>query len=178
MKTVKILDKEFYLSISRNEIQQAITNVAKQMNSDLANEDVVFIGILNGSFLFAADLYKQIEFLSKISFLKVASYEGTNTTGKVKKLIGLNEDLENKTVVVLEDIIDSGITLEAIQAQLQEYKPKQVLLATLLFKPKAFQKNYKIHYVGKEIPNEFIVGYGLDYDGFGRNLPDIYSLVK
>ncbi|MBN2892045.1 MAG: hypoxanthine phosphoribosyltransferase [Bacteroidales bacterium] len=177
MKTVQVLDKKFYLSISHEQIQVAITKVAEQMNEDLKNEDVIFLGILNGAFLFAADLFKQINFDTQISFLKVASYSGTSTSGTVKRLIGLNEDIENKTVVVLEDIIDSGITMEYLLKQLKGYDPKEIKIATLLFKPEAFVKDYNIDYIGMEIPNDFIVGYGLDYDGYGRNLKDIYTLL-
>ena len=178
MKTVQVLDKKFYQTISYDEIQFAITKMANQMNKDMKNKDVIFLGILNGAFLFAADLFKQIEFDSQISFLKVASYAGTSTSGTIKRLIGLNEDIANKTVVVLEDIIDSGITMDFLLKQLRGYEPKEVLIATMLYKPEAFEKNYKIHYIGLEIPNDFIVGYGLDYDGFGRNLKDIYTLLE
>lgn len=178
METVKVLDKTFYKTISYEEIQEAISKVAVRMNNDLKNEDVIFLGILNGAFLFAADLFKQIEFDSQISFLKVASYTGTSTSGNVKRLIGLNEDIANKTVVVLEDIIDSGITMDYLLKQLKGYEPKQILIGTMLFKPSAFEKDYDIHYIGLEIPNDFIVGYGLDYDGFGRNLKNIYTLLE
>lgn len=178
MKTVQVLDKKFYLSISHDKIQEAITEVAENINKDLGNEDVIFLGILNGAFLFAADLFKQIDFDTQISFLKVASYSGTSTSGNVKRLIGLNEDVANKTVVVLEDIIDSGITMDYLLKQLKGYEPKEIRIATLLFKPEAFEKDYKIDYIGMEIPNDFIVGYGLDYDGFGRNLKDIYTLLE
>lgn len=178
MKTVQVLDKKFYKSISHEQIQEAITKVATKMNEELKNEDVIFLGILNGAFLFAADLFKQIEFDTQITFLKVASYQGTSTSGKVKRLIGINEDIENKTVVILEDIIDTGITMDYILKQLRGYEPKDIKIATLLFKPDAFVKDFEIDYVAMDIPNEFIVGYGLDYDGYGRNLKDIYTLLE
>ncbi len=178
MKTVQVLDKKFSLSISEKEIQEAITKLADRINEDLKNQDVIFLGILNGAFLFAADLFRQINFDCQISFLKVASYVGTSQSGTVKRLIGINEDIYNKTVVILEDIIDTGTTMENLIKQLLGYEPKQILIATFLFKPDAFLKNYDIHYIGMKIPNEFIVGYGLDYNGFGRNLKDIYTLIK
>ncbi len=178
MDTVKVLDKTFSKTISHEQIQEAITKVATKMNQDLAGEDVIFLGILNGAFLFAADLFKQIELESQITFLKVASYQGTSSSGKVKRLIGVNEDIENKTVVILEDIIDSGITMDYILKQLRGYEPKEIKIATLLFKPDAFEKDFDIDYIAIEIPNDFIVGYGLDYDGYGRNLKNIYTLVK
>ncbi len=128
--------------------------------------------------MFASDLFKQITFPCKITFLKLASYQGTQSTGVVKSLIGLNENIKNKIVVVLEDIVDTGETLENIICQLKGYEPAEIRIATFLFKPLAYKKNLKLHYVGMEIPNDFIVGYGLDYDGYGRNLPEIYSLVN
>lgn len=178
METVQVLDKTFKKSISYEQIQEAISRLSEQMNTDLEGEDVIFLGILNGAFLFAADLFKLINLKAQITFLKVASYQGTSSSGKVKRLIGVNEDIENKTVVILEDIIDSGITMDYILKQLKGYEPKEIKIATLLFKPEAFVKDFKIDYVAIEIPNEFIVGYGLDYDGYGRNLKNIYTLVK
>ncbi|MBN2663321.1 MAG: hypoxanthine phosphoribosyltransferase [Bacteroidales bacterium] len=178
METVQVLDKTFTKSISHEQIQEAISRLADQMNKDLAGKDVIFLGILNGAFLFAADLFKLIDLKAQITFLKVASYQGTSSSGKVKRLIGVNEDIENKTVVILEDIIDSGITVDYILKQLKGYEPKEIKIATLMFKPEAFVKDFKIDYVAIEIPNEFIVGYGLDYDGYGRNLKDIYTLLK
>ncbi len=178
MDTVKILDKTFSKSISYEEIKAAIDKVATQMNEELEGKDVIFLGILNGAFMFAADLMKKITIDCQISFLKVASYQGTSSSGTVKRLIGVNEDIENKTVVIIEDIIDSGITMEYLLKQLKGYEPKEIKIATLLLKPEAIKVNLDIDYVAIEIPNEFIVGYGLDYDGYGRNLKDIYTLVQ
>lgn len=178
MSKIKILDKEFEVSIKETEIQAAVTKMAVQLNNDLKGKEVIFIGILNGSFMFASDLFKQIKLDCRITFVKVASYQGTISTGTVKSLIGINENIKGKVVVVLEDIIDSGETLENIICQLKGYEPEQILIATFLFKPNAFKKDYKIDYIAIKIPNDFIVGYGLDYDGFGRNLPEIYTLVK
>ena len=178
MDTVKILDKEFELFISESKINEVISSLAEQITKDLADTDPVFLGILNGAFLFASDLLKQIKFPCIISFLKLATYQGTISTGKVKRLIGINEDLKNKTVIILEDIIDTGFTLQQIKKQLVGYEPKEIKVATLFFKPNAYQTNDKIDYIGMEIPNNFIVGYGLDYNGYGRNLTSVYKLKK
>jgi len=178
METVKVLDKTFSKSISSEEIAEKIALMAKKMNEDLKGKDVIFFGILNGAFLFAADLFRQIDIDCQITFLKIASFQGTTSSGNVKRLIGINENIENKTVVILEDIIDSGISIDYIVKQLKGYEPKEIMIATLLFKPEAYQKDYKVDYVAIEIPNDFIVGYGLDYDGYGRNLKDIYTLVE
>jgi len=177
MNTVQLLDKKFEISIPDSEIQLAIEKVAKKMNADLKDKKVIFIAILNGSFLFAADLFRQINFNCEITFLKVASYEGTTSTGKIKRLIGLSQDIKDYTVVILEDIVDTGNTIENILKQLNGYEPAEIKIATLLLKPDVYKKDAKIDYVGIEIPNDFIVGYGLDYEGFGRNLKDIYTLV-
>lgn len=178
MKSIKIYDKEFEVSINSNNIQEAINKMALKINSELAKKDVVFIGILNGSFMFASDLFRKIEFNCKITFVKVASYQGTSSSGVIKSLIGINENIKGKTVVVLEDIIDTGETLENIICQLKGFEPEEIKIATFLFKPLAFKKSFKIDYIGIEVPNDFIVGYGLDYNGIGRNYPEIYSLVK
>lgn len=177
-KKIKVLDKEFEIFIESEEIQRTIANLAEKLNQDLKGKDVIFLGILNGSFMFASDLYKLIDVPSQISFLKLASYQGTSTSGTVKRLIGINEDLAGKTVVVLEDIVDTGITIENIIKQLRGYEPAEIKLATFLFKPAAMKTNVKLDYVGIEIPNDFIIGYGLDYDGFGRNLGDIYKIIQ
>jgi hypoxanthine phosphoribosyltransferase len=179
MKQVKIHDKEFKLFISHEKIQSVVEEMATKMNKELAGKDPLFLCILNGSFMFAAELFKRIEFVeTEISFVKLASYQGDQSTGKVKQLIGLNENIEGRTVVVLEDIVDTGITIENIQQQLAGLKPKEVQVATLLLKPDALQREVDLKYVGMEIPNDFIVGYGLDYDGLGRNLIDIYTVIK
>ena len=179
-KRVQILDKTFELSISSEKISKAVEELGDRINHDLANsgKEIVFIGILNGSFMFAADLFKKINLPCRITFLKLASYSGTHSTGVVKSLIGIKENLKDKIVVVLEDIVDSGVTLENIICQLRGFQPADIKLVTFLFKPDALVKDIKIDYVGIKIPNDFIVGYGLDYDGYGRNLPEIYSLVK
>jgi hypoxanthine phosphoribosyltransferase len=179
MKQVKIHDKEFKLFISHEKIQSVVEEMAEKMNHDLAGKDPLFLCILNGSFMFAAELFKRIDMVeAEISFVKLASYQGDQTTGSVKQLIGLNENIENRTVVILEDIVDTGITIDNIQEQLRGLNPKEVHVATLLLKPDALQKDVELKYVGIEIPNDFIVGYGLDYDGLGRNLIDIYSVIQ
>ncbi len=179
MKQVKILDKKFKLYIPYEKIRSEVEKIAEHMNNDLNGKNPLFICILNGSFMFAAELFKRINLLdSEITFVKLASYEGEKTTGKVKQLIGINENIEGRTVVVLEDIVDTGITIDNILKQLQELKPKEVKIATLLLKPDALQKKVQLDYVGLEIPNDFIVGYGLDYNGYGRNLLDIYSVIN
>lgn len=179
MGNIKILDKEFELFIPYEKIRAVIEKIADEMNQDLKDKNPLFLCILNGSFMFATEVFKRIAWLdAEISFVKLASYEGTTTTGKVKELIGLNESLEGRTVVVLEDIVDTGITIEKVIKQLESHNPKEVQVATLLLKPEALQKDVELKYVGLEIPNEFIVGYGLDYDGRGRNLIDIYKVVE
>ncbi|MGQ1787295.1 MULTISPECIES: hypoxanthine phosphoribosyltransferase [unclassified Saccharicrinis] len=178
MKRIKLLDREFELSLSYKEIDGAIEKIADKMNKELAGVDPLMICILNGSFMFAADLMKKVNFPCKISFVKLSSYEGTGTTGTVKELIGLTENIEGRTVVILEDIIDTGITIEKIIKQLEGYKPKDLKIASMLFKPEACKADINVDYIGLEIPNDFIVGYGLDYDGYGRNLPDIYTVVE
>lgn len=179
MKKVKIHDKTFQLFIPYEKIRATVERMAEKMNNDLNGKKPLFICILNGSFMFAAELFKRIDLIdSEISFVKLASYNGEQTTGNVKQLIGLNEKIEGRTVVVLEDIVDSGITIDNIQDQLKKLKPKKVSVATLLLKPDALIKEVELDYVGLEIPNDFIVGYGLDYDGYGRNLNDIYSVIN
>ncbi|MEN8120126.1 MAG: hypoxanthine phosphoribosyltransferase [Bacteroidota bacterium] len=177
-KRVKVLDKEFEVFIKHKQIQKAIEKVAENINNDLGEKDVIFLGILNGAFMFASDLYKNLTFNSQISFLKLASYSGTSSSGNVKRLIGVNEDLKDKTVVIIEDIIDTGITIDNIIKQLSGYEPAEIKIATFLFKPDAYQTNIPIDYIGMEIPNDFIIGYGLDYNGFGRNLKHIYKIVE
>jgi len=177
MKEVKLKDKEFRVSIPAEKIQEVIAEMAAKINNDYKGKNVpLFISILNGSFMFTADLLKHISFNCEITFLKLSSYQGTSTTGTVKQLIGVNEKIADRDIVVLEDIVDTGITLEQIIEQLKIYNPSSVKVASLLFKPAAYQKSINIDYVGMEIPNDFIIGYGLDYDGLGRNLADIYTL--
>ena len=179
MKDIKIYDKKFRLFIPNEKITDTIEKMADKMNRDLAGKSPLFICILNGSFIFAAELFKKISIMdSEISFIRLASYEGDTTTGNVRQLIGLNENIEGRTVVVLEDIVDSGITLDHIYNMLNMMHPARLITATLLLKPDALKLQLCPDYVGIEIPNDFIVGFGLDYNGFGRNLSDIYSVIN
>ena len=177
-KIVQVHDRYFEPFISEEAIQKEVTRLALEMNQDLAGKDPIFLGILNGAFMFASDLYKQLTFPCQITFLKLASYSGTESTGSVKQLIGINRDLKDRVVVVLEDIVDTGVTLETIIRQLSGYEPQEIRVATFLHKPDATVKEVKLDYVGMEIPNDFILGYGLDYDGYGRNFREIYQLVN
>ncbi len=176
MEKVRILDKQFRLFITPEEIRDIVREMAGKINRDLAGKEVIFVGILNGVFIFAADLFRQIHLDARITFLRLASYQGTQSTGRVKQLIGLSEDLKDRTVVVIEDIVDTGTTLDHIIRQLNSFQPAEIRIATLLLKPEVYHHNIPLDYVGKEIPNRFIIGYGLDYDGYGRNLEGIYVL--
>jgi hypoxanthine phosphoribosyltransferase len=179
MKRIQLWDKEFEISYPYEEIQAAIRKMAVQMKADLEGKNALFVCILNGSFMFAADLMKELELNdAEITFLKLASYSGTSSSGDIKELIGLNENIQGRTVVVLEDIVDTGHTIADVITQLTKKGAREVKIATLLFKPDAMKVNVHLNYVGLVIPNDFIVGYGLDYDRRGRNLKDIYTLVK
>jgi hypoxanthine phosphoribosyltransferase len=179
MKTVKLKDREFRVSIPAEKLDKVITQMAEKMNEDLKGKDPLFICILNGAFMFASDLMKQITVENaQITFMRLSSYEGgLSTTGKVKKLMGFTEDLKDRTVVLLEDIVDTGITISNTLEQIKDYEAKEILVATMLFKPEALKRDIKIDYVGMEIPNDFIVGRGLDYDNIGRNLTDVYTVI-
>lgn len=179
MKRIKLWDKEFEISLSNADIQLAIKQMADKMKSDLEGKEALFICILNGAFMFAAELMKELELTdAEISFLKLASYSGTSSTGEVKELIGLNEEIAGRTVVVLEDIVDSGYTVQQVIGQLISKGAKEVKIAALIFKPDALKVDIKLDYTGIRIPNDFIVGFGLDYNRRGRNFKDIYTLVK
>jgi hypoxanthine phosphoribosyltransferase len=177
MENVKIKDKEFALFIPEAKILEQIGRVAEEINRDLADKNPLFVCVLNGAFMFAADLMKRVDISSEISFVKLSSYKGTASTGKLKELIGLQEDIEGRSVVVVEDIVDTGHTMVSVIEQLKQKKPADVRIATLLYKPNALKVELKLDYVAMEIPNDFILGYGLDYDGYGRNLADIYKIV-
>ncbi len=176
---VKLGDKTFVPYLTEEKIAAAVKVVAKQINADYVGKNPLFLVILNGSFLFAADLLRAIDSEGcEVSFVKFSSYEGTESTGKVKELIGLNEHLDGRDVIIVEDIVDTGNTIVQMMDDLAKRNPASVRIAALLFKPEAYKKDVKIDYVGMEIPNAFIVGYGLDYDGLGRNLKDIYVIKK
>lgn len=178
MSIIKVHDKQFQPYINQEQLQARIKELAAQLNKDLAGTKPLFIAILNGSFMFAADVFKYLEIDAEICFIKLASYKGTKSTGNVVTAIGLDEDLFGRTVVILEDIVDTGKTLSQFLPQLEHQHPKQLLIASLLHKPEALQHPVKIDYLGFSVPNKFLLGYGLDYDGLGRNLPEIYQLVE
>jgi hypoxanthine phosphoribosyltransferase len=179
MKRIKLWDKEFEISLPNADIELAIKQMANKIQIDLKGKEVLFICILNGAFMFASELLKEVELDdAEISFLKLASYSGIGSTGEIKELIGVNEVITGRTVVILEDIVDTGYTIKNIIEQVIAKGAKEVRIATLLFKPDALKVDIKLDYVGIEIPNDFIVGFGLDYDRRGRNFKDIYTLVK
>ena len=178
MDKIKVRDRELTVSIPEAKILQRVAEVAAQINNDLKNENPLFLAVLNGSFVFAADLMRCMEMPCEISFVRMASYEGTSSTGKVKQLIGLKEEIKGRTVVIVEDIIDSGLTMKNLLATLEEKQPKDIRIAALLVKPGNLQVDLDIPYCCFDIPNDFIVGYGLDYDGEGRNLRSIYTVVE
>lgn len=176
MASVKIKDKVFNLSIPEETIIGQVKRVAAEINRDLADSNPIFLCVLNGAFMFAGDLMKHVNIPSEISFVKLSSYSGTESTGRVKQLIGLSDTLRGRTVVIVEDIVDTGLTMLRLLDLIREHEPKEVRICSLLVKPDKLKVNLHIDYVAMEIPNEFIVGYGLDYDGQGRNLPAIYTV--
>ena len=178
MQLITLKDKQFKPYIASEKIMEAVKNIAKKINEDLKNDKPLFLVVLNGSFMFASDLLKEITFNCEISFIKVASYHGTSSSGTVTEIIGLTEDVSKRTVVILEDIVDTGTTLEKLINVLSKKDIKQYKIATVFFKPGQYKKEMKIDYVGMEIGDDFIVGYGLDYDGLGRNLKDVYILAN
>lgn len=177
-RTIRVKDKDFSIFIKADEIDSAVKKLADQINIDVKDEDPIFLVILNGAFMFAADLLKKVNIKCSVSFVKLASYSGTQSSNMVKELIGLTENIEGRSVIIVEDIIDTGKTLEVLLNKLKDLGVGKVRLAALLHKPDAFLASYPIDYVGINIPNEFIVGYGLDYDGYARNFPDIYKIVE
>ena len=179
MKTISLLDQKFRMSISRKQVLSSIEQIADRINSDYAGKEILIIAVLNGAFMFTAELVRKLKPLCRISFVKVASYQGDTSEGIVRELIGLKEDLNGKHVILVDDIVDTGFTLAHIMKQIKTtYKPASVAVASLLFKPQAYRKSIAIDYVGIEIPNDFVVGWGLDYNGYGRNFEDIYVIIK
>lgn len=175
MKTVQIKDKEFRIYLTAAQIDVAVEKVAARINADLAEKNPIFVCVLNGAFVYAADLYRKITIPSQITFMRMKSYTGMQSSGTVKTIASLHESMVDRTVVVVEDIVDTGYTMQRMIAQLHDLGAKEVYVTTLLRKPDACKvPDLKIDYVALEIPNDFIVGYGLDYDEEGRNLPDIY----
>jgi len=176
MKTLKIKDKVFVKYINHKEIISAIDKLAYQLNRDYKGVTPVFIGILNGAFMFTADLLKKFNEECELTFMALSSYAGTKSTGEVEVIIGLRKNIKNRSVIILEDIVDSGTTISYLFSELYKYEPKDVKVVTLLLKPDALKTDVRPDYTGIEIPNDFIVGYGLDYEGFGRNHKDIYKI--
>jgi len=174
---IQLHDKKFIPFISAKEIDAAIAKMAQEVAADLDQEIPLFVGVLNGAFMVVSDFMKHYQKNCEVSFVKMASYEGMSTTNEVKKLIGINQDLTGRTVVIIEDIVDTGNTLVELKAMFEAQNVKELKIATLFLKPEAYTKDIKIDYIGIEIPNKFIVGFGLDYDGLGRNIPEIYQLA-
>lgn len=178
MGPIKIHDKKFKISYPESEILERVKAVADRINKDMAGKNPLFLAVLNGSFIFAADLMRMITIPCEISFVKLASYQGTMSTGKIKEVIGINEDISGRTVIIVEDIVESGLTMKRMIDSLGTRNPESVHICTLLLKPEKLTVDLNIEYAAMEIPNDFIVGYGLDYNQQGRNLRDIYTLVE
>jgi len=176
MKKIKIKDKTFETYLTEGQIKQRIEELGVQIGADFEGEELVILGVLNGSFVVMADLVRTIPLPLSCEFIKISSYSGMESTGKVMEVIGIPASIEGKNVLVVEDIVDTGNSMAYLKKQLESLYPKRIAIATLLFKKEAFLFNYPLDYVGFEIPNKFVVGFGLDYDGEGRNYPDIYQL--
>jgi hypoxanthine phosphoribosyltransferase len=177
MSKIKVHDKEFVPYLTSKEIEEQVARVAAEINRDYKDKKPLFIAILNGAFIFAADLFKQIDIEAEIAFIKLASYKGVKSSGKVITAIGLDADLYGRDVIIVEDIVDTGKTLSQFLPQLDHHHPASLKIAALLHKPEAMIHPIKIDYLGFTIPNKFVLGYGLDYDGLGRNIKEIYQLV-
>lgn len=178
MKAITVNDRKFAVSIPEADILRQVSRVASEINRDYADKKPVFLAVLNGSFMFAADLLREISLDCEIHFVKMTSYLGTQSTGEVHDLIGITGNIENRDIIIVEDIIESGLTMQHMLSTLAQYKPSSISICSLLVKPEKIKVPLDIKYVAFEISNDFIVGYGLDYDGSARNLRDIYSLVK
>ncbi|MEY4594666.1 MAG: hypothetical protein RIQ47_1076 [Bacteroidota bacterium] len=176
MKRITIKDKTFEVNISATEIQARIKELARQIDADFTGKKPLFVVVLNGAFLFASDVFRQISTDCEIGFIRVSSYAGTQSTGHIKSVLGLTQDISGRSVIILEDIVDSGDTAVYLIEELKKSSPASIRFATLLFKPAALRHDFRPDYVGFEVPNDFLVGYGLDYDGYGRNLNEIYKL--
>lgn len=178
METLQVKDKKFAVSIPEREILRQVKRVAEEINRDYAGREPLFLAVLNGSFIFAADLMREVRLAAQVSFVKLASYEGTSSTGAVSEVIGLNADVEGRDIVIVEDIIDSGLTMRHLTEMLAKCHPRSVEICSLLVKPENLKVDLDIRYRCFDIPNDFILGYGLDYDGYGRNTRDIYTVVE
>jgi hypoxanthine phosphoribosyltransferase len=178
LQTIKIHDKVFVKTITREDIDREVKKVAEMINRDYAGKRPLLLGVLNGSFMFVADLMKHLDIECEISFVKLSSYQGTATTGVIREVIGLSEDIAGRDVIVIEDIVDTGITMQRMLETLGERNPASVAIASLFLKPARLKVPVDVKYSAFTIPDRFIVGYGLDYDGLGRNLPDVYDVVE
>ena len=176
MKKIQIKDKTFETYLTEGQIKQRIEELGVQIGADFVGEELLILGVLNGSFVFMADLVRTIPLPLSCEFIKISSYSGMESTGKVMEVIGIPASIEGKSVLVVEDIVDTGNSMAYLKRQLESLHPKRIAIATLLFKKEAFLFNYPLDYVGFEIPNKFVVGFGLDYNGEGRNYPNIYQL--
>lgn len=174
----KILDQQFDILITSEKIENRISEMANQINLEYRDKDPLFLSILNGAFIFTADLFREITIPAEVSFIKLKSYRKMETSGKVKELIGLEHNIFNRNIIIVEDIVDTGKTLHHILEEFKELGSKSIEILTLLYKPEANKIPLDLKYIGFEIPNDFVVGYGLDYDGYGRNLKDIYKVVS
>lgn len=174
----KLNDKSFNKFILNEDIQSKVCELAERLNTDLAGKKPLFVVVLNGAFIFASDLLKKVTIDCEIAFVKLSSYHGTQSSGVVQQIIGLDLDIKGRTIVIIEDIVDTGLTLEHFRLTLNKMEPEKVLVATCLLKPEAFKDKFPIDYLCFSIPNEFVVGYGLDYDGLGRNSSDIYKIAE
>ena len=175
---MKIKDKEFSIFIDKDKIAKRVAELGQQISQDYKDKNPLFIAVLNGCFMFAGDLMKYVSIPAEISFIKLNSYTKTHSSGKVKELVGLDENIFGRNLVIIEDIVDTGLTIHHLLEEFRELGPKSIEVATLLHKPEATVKKLQLKYIGFEIPKEFVVGYGLDYDGLGRNLNDIYTLAN
>lgn len=178
MDTIQVHDKVFAPSIPAEEIMQQVRRVAEEINKDYEGQQPLFLVVLNGAFVFAADLMREITVPAEVSFVKLASYEGTSSTGTVREVIGLNTDITGRPIIIVEDIVESGITMAHMIETLKKQNPKSIDICTLLVKPEKLEVKLDIRYTAMEIPNDFILGYGLDYNGLGRGLKDIYTIVQ
>ncbi|MBQ9362209.1 MAG: hypoxanthine phosphoribosyltransferase [Bacteroidaceae bacterium] len=175
---IQVRDKQFAVSIPEEKIREQVKRVAAEINRDYAGQHPIFLAVLNGSFIFAADLLREVTLPCEVSFVRLASYEGMGSTGEIREIMGLNVDITGRPVIVVEDIVDTGLTMAHMLETLRKQNPANIDICTLLLKPGKLQVNLDIRYCCMEIPNDFIVGYGLDYDGYGRNTKDIYTLVE
>lgn len=178
MATIQVFDKKFEPYLSAAQIDEQIKRLGREINADYEGKKPLFIAILNGSFMFASDLFKELTCNPEICFIKLASYKGTKSTGNVITSIGLDESLKERHVIVLEDIVDTGKTLSEFLPQLSDQQPASLKIVALLHKPEALEHPVQIDYLGFSVPNQFLLGYGLDFDGLARNLPEIYRLVE